>query len=255
MKKAQPWIIWTLLLYLGFLCWTLPAQYVWSFLEKRNVLPVVGLSVSGVEGAWTVGRIRAVKTGTMELQNLSWRFQPSGLIFGRLQFALTSDFAGGSVAGILRVGFGEIELVRVQGGIPAASLGKIYLPGFDLAGVVEIADLSLSVRDGYLSGGSGQLTWRKAQVNSPYQMSLGGVQLDLSRENEGILFRINDLGESLQTSGMGFLSARGQYSFDGTIGARQGSAPELATFLQILGQPGADGLVKLEFKGQMARIF
>ena len=86
-------------------------------------------------------------------------------------------------------------------------------------------------------------------------MSLGGVKLDLSTENDGILFKINDLGESLQTSGLGFLSSQGEYSFDGTIGARQGSSPELATFLQILGSPGADGMVTLEFKGQMARIY
>lgn len=255
MKEARPWITLTLALYLAFFLWTLPAHYVFSFLEKLNVLPAAGFSVSGIEGAWTGGRILAIKTGGVELNNLGWRFQPSGLIFGRLQFAITSDFADGSVAGVLRLGYGDIELEQIQGGIPAASLGQIYLPGFELSGVLEIEDFALIARDGYLNGGSGQLVWRNAKVSAPYQMSLGGVKLDLSTENDGILFKINDLGGSLQTSGLGVLSAQGKYSFDGTIGARQGSSPELATFLQILGRPGADGMVKLEFKGQMARIF
>ena len=255
MKKAKSWITLTLALYLAFLLWTLPASYVLSFLEKRNVLPAGEFSMAGVEGAWTDGRILAIKTGGVELNNLSWCFQPSGLIFGRLQFAITSDFAGGTVAGVLRVGLGAVEVKQIQGGIPAASLGQIYLPGFELSGVVEIEDLALVAKDGYLSGGSGQLAWRNAKVKSPYQMALGGVKLDLSTENDGIIFKINDLGGSLQTNGLGFLSAQGKYSFDGTIGARQGSSPELATFLQILGRPGADGMVKLEFKGQMARIF
>ncbi|MEN8134378.1 MAG: type II secretion system protein N [Thermodesulfobacteriota bacterium] len=255
MKKVKSWIALTVALYLVFLLWTLPAHYVVSFLEKRNVSPAKDFSMSGVEGAWTAGRILVIKTGGVELNNLSWRFQPFGLIFGRLQFALASDFAGGSVAGVLRAGLGNVELAQLQGGVPVVELGQIYLPGFELAGVVEIEDLALIVKDGYLSGGSGQLTWRNAKVNSPYQMSLGGVKLDLSTENDGISFKVNDLGEALQTSGLGFLSSEGKYSFDGTIGARQGSSPELATFLQILGRPGADGMVKLGFKGQMARFF
>lgn len=255
MKKARPWITLTLAFYLAFLFWTLPAHYVLSSLEKLNVLPAAGFSVSGVGGAWTGGRILAVKTGGVEFNNLVWRFQPSGLIFGRVQFAMTCDFADGSVAGVLRLGPGDIELEKIQGGIPAASLGQIYLPGFELSGVLEIEDLALSARDGYLSGGFGQIAWRNAKVSSPYQMSLGGVKLDLSTENGGIVFKVNDLGGSLQTNGLGFLSPQGKYSFDGTIGARQGSSPELSTFLQILGRPGADGLVKLEFKGQMAQFF
>ena len=255
MKKAKSWLVLTLAFYLLFLLWGLPAQYVVSFLEKRNVLPAGMSSVSGVEGAWTAGRILAIKTGEIELSNLSWRFQPTGLIFGRLQFALTGDFADGVAAGVLRVSRDTVELEQIRGQIPAASLGKIYLPGVELSGALEIADLALITKDGYLIGGSGQLAWRNAKVNSPYQMSLGGVVLDLSTENDGVLFKVNDLGESLQTSGLGFLTSQGKYSFDGTIGARQGSSPELATFLQILGQPGADGLVKLEFKGQLARIF
>ena len=255
MKKTKSWITLTLALYLAFLLWTLPAHYVWSFLEKSHVLPAGEISISGVEGAWTAGRVLVIKTDEIELNNLNWHFQPSGLIFGRLQVAISSDFAGGGFAGVLRIGPGTVELEQMHGGIPAASLGKLYFPGVELTGVVEIENLALIAEDGYLSGGSGQLAWRNAKVNKPYQMSLGGVKLELSTEDDGILFKINDLGGGLQTSGLGALSSQGKYSFDGTIGARQGSSPELATFLQILGRPGADGMVKLEFKGQMARIF
>jgi hypothetical protein len=208
MKKARPWITLTLAFYLAFLFWTLPAHYVLSSLEKLNVLPAAGFSVSGVGGAWTGGRILAVKTGGVEFNNLVWRFQPSGLIFGRVQFAMTCDFADGSVAGVLRLGPGDIELEKIQGGIPAASLGQIYLPGFELSGVLEIEDLALSARDGYLSGGFGQIAWRNAKVSSPYQMSLGGVKLDLSTENGGIVFKVNDLGGSLQTNGLAFYHHR-----------------------------------------------
>jgi hypothetical protein len=86
-------------------------------------------------------------------------------------------------------------------------------------------------------------------------MTLGGVMVDLTAEDEGILFKLTDLGGFLQTSGLGRLDLQGKYSFDGTVGARQGSSPELTTFLQVLGRPAPDGTVKIAFKGQMARLY
>lgn len=255
MKKIKSWITLTLVFYLIFLLWTLPAQYVLAFLEERNVLPEGVIPVSGVEGAWTCGRSLRVKAGETVLNDLSWRFQPSGLISGRLQFALTSGFADGTASGILSVGYSRVELKKIRGQIPAASLGQIYLPGVELSGTLEMEDLSLIAKDGYLIGGSGELVWRNAKVNSPYRMSLGGVMLDLETQDDGIEFKLNDLGGGLQASGLGLLTSQGKYSFDGTVGTRQGSSPELATFLQILGNPGAGGMVEIGFKGQVARFF
>jgi hypothetical protein len=255
MKRTKSWITLTLVFYGLFLLWTLPAHYILSFLEKRNVLPAGNFSISGVEGAWTDGRLQEFKTAKIGLADLTWRFQPSGLIFGRLQFALTCDYAGGSVGGILRVGLQDLEIRQLQGQIPASSLAQISLPGVKLSGMVELGKLSLTAKDGYLVGGAGQLAWRNAQVDSPYHMTLGGVMVDLTAEDEGILFKLTDLGGFLQTSGLGRLDLQGKYSFDGTVGARQGSSPELTTFLQVLGRPAPDGTVKIAFKGQMARLY
>lgn len=255
MKKVKPWIALTILFYLLFLVWGIPARYVVALLEQRNFLPAAGLSITGVEGAWSDGRILELKIDKVTLSNIGWRFQPSGLLTGCLQFGLSGNLATGKVAGILRLGINQIELRQIAGQIPAAALGKIYLPGFELSGLVAARDLSLVVNDGYLTGGSGQLAWSEAKVSSPYQMSLGGVILTLATEKDGLLYKLSDQGGGLQANGLGLLTAQGNYSYDGTVGARQGSSPELATFLQIIGRPGADGMVKVKFKGQIPRLF
>jgi hypothetical protein len=181
--------------------------------------------------------------------------QPVGLLSGRLQLAVNGEIAAGKVSGVLRVGGGKLRFEEVQGQIPVAPLGRIYLPGVELSGVMQFEDLALTGRDGRLVAGSGQLAWRNAEVHSPYRMELGGVMVELSTENDRVLFKLKDLGGGLQTSGLGFLTPAGKYSFDGTVGARQGSSPELATFLQILGRPGADGMVKIKYNGQLPSFF
>jgi general secretion pathway protein N len=255
MKKAKSWIILTLVCYLLFLFWTLPAQYVWSFLAKRQVLPAGSVAMAGIDGAWSAGRILKLKTGGLELSNLRWRFQPLGLLAGRLQVAVAGEVADGKLGGVLRVGADTVRFEEIQGQIPVASLGRVYLPGVELAGVMQFTDLALTGKDGRLLAGSGQLVWRNAEVHSPYRMELGGVMVELATESDRVLFKLKDLGGGLRTSGLGFLTPEGKYSFDGTVGVRQGSSPELATFLQILGRPGADGMVKINYKGQLPSFF
>lgn len=254
MKKVKSWIILTLAFYLLFLFWTIPAKYVWSFLDRHQALPA-GVYVSGIEGPWTAGRIMKVRTGLTELSDLSWCFQPIGLLGGRLQLAMSGEFAGGGVTGIMRIGVKTIEFKKIRGRIPAAQLGQIYLPGVELAGMVELEDLGLIGKKGRLLGGSGQLAWRNAEVLAPYRMDLGGVTGELATDNNVTVLKLNDLGGGLQVSGLGSLAAEGKYSFDATVGARQGSSPELATFLQILGRPGADGMVRINHKGQLPIFF
>lgn len=255
MKKAKSWIILTVTFYLSFLFWTVPAQYVWSFIENRHPVPAGLVSVVGVDGTWTAGRVMRVKKGAVEISDLRWRLQPVGLLFGCLQVAVSGEIAGGNVAGLLRVGKNKLEIVGMQGEIPAASLGQTYLPGVELAGRVEIGELTLVGKDGRLIGGSGYLAWREGEVLSPYRMKLGGVMLNLATENDGVSFKLKDLGGGLQTNGLGVLTGEGKYSFNGTVGARQGSSPELATFLQVLGRPGADGMVKINQSGQLPSFF
>jgi len=255
MKKSRSWIILTLVFYLIFLLWSLPADLALSFMQKHKVIPSGAFAVSGLEGAWSAGRIVELKAGGLKLNNLSWRFQPLGLLSGRLQFALASDVGAGSTKGVLRVGLDTLELKKLRGRVPAGFLGQIYLPGVELSGVFETDGMSLVAENGHLVEGVGRLVWSNARIDSPYQVGLGGVALELSTDSDGIVFKLNDTGGGLQAGGLGVLSPEGNYSFNGTLGVRQDSAPELATYLQLLGKPEADGMVKIGLNGRLPRLF
>ena len=67
----------------------------------------------------------------------------------------------------------------------------------------------------------------------------------------GINTMLRDTGGPLQADIVGKLTENGRYSFDGTINSREGSSPDLASFLQILGQPGKDGMIKVSYRGEI----
>jgi hypothetical protein len=224
-------------------------------MRKYEMIPANAFTATGIEGAWTNGRILELEVGGVEVDDFNWRFQPVGLLTGRLQFAVAGGLGAGSTQGIIRLGSDTVELGKVRGRVPADFLGQMYLPGVKLSGVLESEGLSLAVEDGYVVEGAGRLAWSNARVDSPYQIGLGGVAIDLSTDSDGIVVKLADTGGELQARGIGVLSAEGKYSFDGTLGARQGSSPELATHLQILGRPEADGMIKIKFNGQLARLF
>ncbi|MFO7607364.1 MAG: type II secretion system protein N [Desulfurivibrionaceae bacterium] len=256
MKKRRSWIILTLGFYLLILFWTVPADYLLSYLRKHEVIPAGSFTVVGLEGPWTGGRIFEINAGGVEVNNLHWRFQPFGLLSGRLRFAVAGDLGGGSTEGVVLVGFDTVEIAKVRGRVPADFLGRIYLPGIELTGMLETEELTLVAEEGYLVEGAGRLAWSDARVESPYRIGLGGVVVDLATDDsDGIVFKLGDTGGALQAGGLGTLSPDGTYSFDGSLGARQGSSPELATYLQILGRPEADGMVKIGFNGQLPRLF
>lgn len=255
MKKSRSWIILTLVLYLLFLFWTMPADYVLALMRKYEIVPAGGYTVAGLEGAWTDGRILELEVGPIEVTDLKWRFQPGALAGGHLQFAVSGGLGDGSTEGVVRLGFDSVELGKIKGRVSADFLGRRFLPGVKLTGVLETEELSLVAEDGYPVEAAGRLLWSNARVESPYRVGLGGVVVDLSTDSDGIVLKLNDTGGALRAGGLGILSPDGKYSFDGSLGARQGDSSELATYLQILGRPEADGMVKVGFKGQLPRLF
>jgi general secretion pathway protein N len=148
----------------------------------------------------------------------------------------------------------SLAIDKVRGRVPVDYLGQRFLPGLSLAGVLETDELSLTVEEGYPVEASGRLAWSNAGVEAPYRMGLGGVVVDLSTENDGIVFRLGDTGGALQAAGLGLLSPEGKYSFNGSLGSRRGADSELATYLQILGRPQPDGMVKIQHNGSLVRL-
>jgi hypothetical protein len=252
-KELKPWLIITTVFYLFFLFWNLPSDRVLSFMTERNLVPGKLLLTSSPQGSWHNGQLTGVQFGGIEIPELHWQLQPVHLLLGRLQFIMDCDLPGGESSWTLQLTPSTLTIKQLQGKIPAAILGRT-LPGFILTGSLQAENISLTIQDGLLKNATGRASWSEAGLGSPYNMNIGGLLLDLETDLTGIGARISDTGGPLQATIIGRLVQDGNYTFDGAISARQGSPADLATFLQLFGRPGSDGLIRVSFNGHLPRL-
>jgi hypothetical protein len=253
MKELKPWLIIAILSYLFFLVWSLPADRVLSYMSDRGLLPDQLVLTSGPLGSWHNGRIAGILISGTEIAELHWELQPAGLLLGRLQFAMDCKLRQGRSSWTLQITKNTFAIKKLRGKLTADILGQA-LPGFELSGLFESKGMSFVFRDGLVIKADGQAAWKGAGLGNPYNMALGDLTLALTTDISGIRIKVSDNGGPLQAAIIGFLDPGGQYSVDGTISARQGSPPDLATFLQILGRPGNDGMIRVSTKGNLPRL-
>jgi len=253
MKELKPWLITTAIFYLFFLFWSLPADRVLSFLAGKGLVPDMVVLTNNPQGSWNSGQATGVSFGGVEIAELNWELQPAPLLLGRLQFDMECDLPEGESSWVLQLSSSTLAIKRLRGEFPAAILGRT-MPGFELSGSLQSENISFTLRDGLLENAAGRASWSEAGLGSPYNMALGGLVLDLATDTTGIRARISDTGGPLQAGIVGLLAPAGDYSFDGTISARQGSSPDLATFLQIFGRPGNDGMIRVSLNGRLSRF-
>ncbi|MEN8142677.1 MAG: type II secretion system protein N [Thermodesulfobacteriota bacterium] len=255
MKEIKPWLLLAIIFYLLFLGWSFPAERALSFLYNRQVISPATISIADPSGSWSSGKAPYVRAGNIVIKNLSWSFQPASLLLGRLQFAVKGEIMANRISCRLSFDSNTFTVKNLNGTLPADTAIRPYLPGINLGGSLAADRVSLTIEKGFLQKASGQISWKEAALGSPYNTPLGGLSLALSTEENEITIKLNDLGGPLQADGLGFISPAGEYSYNGWVSASRESSPDLASFLQILGAPQADGKIKLDLKGKLPRLF
>jgi len=255
MIKTKSLVLLAAGLYTFFLIWQFPANLAWNFLTEKSAFTTGKIAMTGGEGSWTKGRFRTAMINGIEIGSVDFCFHPWALLAGRLQFALTvrqSDTSHGSLN--LGVGYRKVIVRNLQGSWAVADIGKAV--GYnDLSGSLEVENLDLTARNGQLSAGSGKVSLRGAAIRLSEEIPLGGIRIDLTSGEDGVVATLSDDGGNLQAEGVGVLSPDGSYTFDGTVSARPDSPPDLATLLQVLGRPTADGRIQLTASGQLVSVF
>lgn len=255
MKELKPWLLLTIILYLFFLAWRFPADRTLSILLERRVIPPAMISIEDPAGSWSRGHAPQARIGNLEIKDLSWNFQPAALLLGNLQFAIAGEIMNNRTSCQLSFDSNTFTIKNLNGILSVDAATKPYLPGINLTGTLNIDSLYLTIEKGSLYSATGKISWQEAALGSPYNTALGGLALVLSTDESGVMIKVSDLGGPLQADGLAFLASTGDYSYNGSFGTRQGSSPDLASFLQILGSPQADGKIKVDLKGKIPRLF
>jgi hypothetical protein len=253
MRKLLPWLLVTLVFYLFSLFWKMPADRVYSHLANTGIFADDLVLTSEPQGSWNKGRITGLIFKKREISEIRWKLQPAALLLGRLQYAMSCELPQGESAWTLAIGPKTLSIKKLRGEFSTAILG-VAVPGFEVSGSLELNDLGFTLNNGMLKKATGQMVWKEAGLGPPYNLAIGDLQLDLSTGPDGVKAIVSDTGGTIQTDTIVLLTENGRYSVDGTISARKGSPQDLVNFLQILGQPGSDGLIRFSYSGNIPRL-
>ncbi len=211
--------------------------------------PAWGLS--GVRGTLINGRARLQIQG-QDLGPVRWRLRPGALLGARLGFDLALEDQGASVRAAARLGLDqELEFRRLEGYLPLSAI-RSWTP----AGLAAVLDgrLRLDIQRMTVAGSSliqaeGRLILDKAVLRGASALPLGGFELRLETRPDGVIRgRLADTGEGpLRVSGELAGNPPHRYRIDLTLVAAP-QAPQLAPWLSALGEPAADGSVRLLFQ-------
>lgn len=248
--------IWYALFFLGayllFLGATLPAAQVYRWTQNA-MAPVELYHISGTPWRGQAGTLRA---GALTLEQASWRWRPTALLLGRVEFELNAALGGkGSLRTIAgRTPGGALYARELQLSAPLDQLATLGgLPDSGLGGRLHAQIERLRVDGGRFHELDGKLDITDARVGAPLDVALGGFTLALSADAasgtvNGVL---SDSGGPLRAEGTAALQANGNYTFNARLGARNSTDTTLSQALAMLGRPAADGRVTVNHNGHI----
>lgn len=252
MKQALVYGLVGVLAYGGFLAAGLPAAALLPY--AAPYLP--GLAVAQVEGSVLAGRAESVSLREARVENLHWRWQPLGLLGGRLDYQLKVSEPQFTLTTVVGVDWshtlsfqdtqGELPLRRALTLLPRAQLpvnGTVAL---------DLDEVRLG-RNGLPTQVEGQVQVRQLRTTLGRPLELGDFKVDLTTAEQGIVGTVTELQGPLQVEGSLALAADGRYRFSGRVGLRDSENQDLRQALALLGRPGADGQWKIDFNGVLKR--
>ncbi len=230
--------------YLVFLLIGMPAALVWSVAESR----VTDVELSSIQGTLWSGEAATLQSGKIKAQNVRWKFQPSALLLGRVQFAVEGKTGGGFVqanagrgmllAPYLKDVVGEVDANDVRYWL---GLNKLKVDGrfeFELD--------SVSWSGSRVSEVQGDVKWVSAEILSPLQLSLGEATLAVSMQGPDLNGQLQTSGGDLVANGVAVVEPSGAYRFDADV-QQKGNVPQaVSTFLSTFAE-FKNGTYKLEW--------
>ncbi|MBU0673681.1 MAG: type II secretion system protein N [Proteobacteria bacterium] len=254
-KKITGWLLLFATAYLFFFVAEIPAARAWSYLSGKGYIKMDGIKFSSIEGSWLNGRLSGVSYKGFDLGDLTWRLHTLPLLLGRINLNVEDKSPVGQLTG--KVSMQRTSLIiRDLSGTVHANLMKNFAPlkGLDITGDFVAKGLGVALREGIPVTGEGQLVWREAGIGAPYELNLGGIQAELSSGRDELVIKLTDLGGNLAASGTCNVKPDGTYILNGSAGSRDGGSSKLSSFIQVLGEPGPDGRIRISHKGQLSPL-
>ncbi len=202
------------------------------------------LQIGGISGSLWAGEGYGLHWRGRPLGVLRWRFAPAPGPAWRLEL----EGAGISAAGRLRPVMDGWQIDELTGAWPIARL-EHGISGVALGGEVHAAISRLVLAGGVLAALDGRLEWRAARLDAPVQLKLGTVTVDLATLDTGriALEAVSSGPAEVTLRGTGTID-HGAYALTAHLRAATSGG---AAWLAALGEPQADGTVRVALAGKL----
>lgn len=240
-----------LIAYLIFVIITFPADRAYALV--KNKFPE--LTLYNVHGTlWSGYADMAVVKGK-QFRALHWKVKPWTVVLGHLDVDWTFD--NGSAKGRGTIGFtpaGTLQLSNVDVNMPMQELqpllAKLPVP---ISGQlkVELSRAVTATQPWRPVTAEGKLSLRDASIMVARDVPLGNFQMLVDTDENGVRGVLKDMGGPLQADGILVLKNDNTYQFSGSLAVRDTTRTELVQGLSMLGRPGPNGKVAINYRGTL----
>jgi general secretion pathway protein N len=242
-KYAWRYIAIGIAAYLTVLLVTFPVERLTGAVAQR----VDGLSIQAVTGSVLAGEAASLRYQGNEIGPVHWRFSPSGLLRGRLEYRL--DLRNPVYHGHGRVGLAtdgaiagrDVELQL----LPDSVLNAFSPMALSSGGQLRLQLDRFVLRDSQLQDVTGLLDWQAAELLAPLQLPLGDIQCAIESTASGLVARLVR-GGTLGASGDITLTPDGRYTVQVLLAPGPEVTAETRSLLEAMLQsrPGGKFLIR-----------
>lgn len=253
MKRWLPLTILGLVSYLLALVLTVPAPHAYQLVSGQLPLEFWGLS-----GNLWHGQAATVTVRDQRIQDLRWRFDPTGLVTARVAYHINAAPADGDISARVATRTGSSVMLRdVDADVGADELVRLIsrtrYPA-TLGGRLRADIPEAGLADGRPGPLNGTVTWDDASVSGFGEtVTLGGFRLELETPSPGsVRGTFSDNGNGpLQVQGELALDPDGEVTGTADVATTADAGEPLLQGMRALGIPEPEDDLRLEFSGNV----
>jgi general secretion pathway protein N len=245
MNKTINWILFVVAAFIASLLYTIPAHIATPYFPDA-------IQATGVSGTVWKGHAARLKIEDFNLGEVTWHIKPVHLLTGRLKSEFEfkrSDLKGeGDV--VVKMNSLGVENAYFSGD------SKFLEPYISPYGISVSGEFGLTIDSFYANAqgpelARGLLQWREAQFNSPANLALGDVTLDLDQQGTAAIATITNTGNALRVDGKADLKQNWEYGAQIRLAPTPSTPPDIRQGLALFGRPDPQGSVTLSRSGQL----
>ena len=209
-----------------------------------------GIRLSVITGTLWNGSVAEAEVSGLYIGDLSWSFQPGGLFRGELGYAVEASPAGGIATANIGVGFGEVNLRNLEGGLSIAAIQSVVsTPGIE--GSTRFDFPLVRLENGFPTAADGTVEIRGLVARGLSQAPLGDFRAVLASSDASISGSIEDLAGVLDIAGSLRIGANRTYLLTGLVAPTPETPEGIVNQLRFLGSPNERGQRQFRFEGRL----